>query len=443
MLTLIIIFTLLVAAFMLPSQIGQQSKQLNKVQASLNERMSQLKQDFQFRTKELARRLKSGDLAQEEWQELSDELEKDMLSSIEATQAATNTGISSRSVFLGGLLIVFGAAIAVISYFTSNNIELLDMHKQVVNAVKTDPTYITTLSKKADESRDRESLEKLYLALRTKADIEPNNVNNWRAISVFDSRLGRTRESIQAANMALAIEPNNQDIKVELAQALATSENDDDVKKANLMLQDIVKQNPTHQGALITLGFNSFNLGNYPLAIEAWEALVKMRPEGSEGVKMIQKSIEVAKQRMTGEPVTLADHHSKPESQVANNEQESDQDTSAMIKVTVSISEEIKKQLSGTEQLFVFAKAVSGPPLPLAVVKTPINNVNQVFSLSDANAMRPELKLSNFDQVQLVARVSKSGVAIAKAGDFEGKSQPLTAPFSKAPINIAIDSQVK
>jgi cytochrome c-type biogenesis protein CcmH len=56
-------------------------------------------------------------------------------------------------------------------------------------------------------------------------------------------------------------------------------------------------------------------------------------------------------------------------------------------------------------------------------------------------AMQPQLKLSGFDKVVVLARVSKSGTPMAQPGDLEG-SAGVVKPGTKG-LNITIDSAVK
>jgi len=56
-------------------------------------------------------------------------------------------------------------------------------------------------------------------------------------------------------------------------------------------------------------------------------------------------------------------------------------------------------------------------------------------------AMSPQMKMSNFDQVVVVARVSKSGNAMPQSGDLLGMSTPL-ALGSKG-IKVTIDQPIQ
>ncbi|WP_424798528.1 c-type cytochrome biogenesis protein CcmI/CycH, partial [Pseudomonas viridiflava] len=89
---------------------------------------------------------------------------------------------------------------------------------------------------------------------------------------------------------------------------------------------------------------------------------------------------------------------------------------------------------------FIFARAFDGPPAPLAVKRITVAELPAEVELSDADAMMPQLKLSNFPQVQLVARVSRAGQPTT--GEWVGRSQPL-ASDSGAQQALIIDSPDK
>ena len=58
--------------------------------------------------------------------------------------------------------------------------------------------------------------------------------------------------------------------------------------------------------------------------------------------------------------------------------------------------------------------------MPLAVKRLKVVDLPAEVILSDADAMMEQLRLSNFPQVELVARVSRSGNATA--GEWIGRS---------------------
>ena len=93
------------------------------------------------------------------------------------------------------------------------------------------------------------------------------------------------------------------------------------------------------------------------------------------------------------------------------------------------------------DTLFVFARAVKGPPMPVAIQRVAASQLPFQFRLDDSQAMTAGSKLSEQSKVVVGARISKSGNALPQPGDLEGASAPVT-PGTKG-LEIAIDRVVK
>jgi cytochrome c-type biogenesis protein CcmH len=80
--------------------------------------------------------------------------------------------------------------------------------------------------------------------------------------------------------------------------------------------------------------------------------------------------------------------------------------------------------------------------------KTPGGGRKQVkdlpvtVTLDDSQAMMPAMKLSNFDQVVVGARISKSGNAMPQNGDLQGSVSPVDTA-TKETVEITINSTVQ
>jgi cytochrome c-type biogenesis protein CcmH len=114
----------------------------------------------------------------------------------------------------------------------------------------------------------------------------------------------------------------------------------------------------------------------------------------------------------------------------------------AEIKVFVSISDELKAQLEEGDAVFIMAKALTGPVMPLAAVRLMAKDLPLEVSLNDSQGMVPGISLSKFDEVQIIARVSKGGQPMASAGDLQGMVSPVTVKGTDS-VTLVIDQIVE
>jgi cytochrome c-type biogenesis protein CcmH len=110
--------------------------------------------------------------------------------------------------------------------------------------------------------------------------------------------------------------------------------------------------------------------------------------------------------------------------------------TTTRLLVTVDISPEMRKTLPANATLFVLAKAVNGPKIPLAVSKTALTDFPLTVELNDGMAMMPTLKISEFPQVNITARISTSGEALPKSGDIQGENHNVVVKDGKTSVII-------
>jgi cytochrome c-type biogenesis protein CcmH len=110
----------------------------------------------------------------------------------------------------------------------------------------------------------------------------------------------------------------------------------------------------------------------------------------------------------------------------------------AGVEVKVSLSPEMQKQAKPDDLVFIYAKAVSGPPMPLAAARKQVRDLPLTLRLDDSMAMMPRLKISGYKEVTVGARISRSGSPMAQSGDLEGEVSPV-APGGSELIDVVIN----
>jgi cytochrome c-type biogenesis protein CcmH len=113
----------------------------------------------------------------------------------------------------------------------------------------------------------------------------------------------------------------------------------------------------------------------------------------------------------------------------------------AEISGSIDIASKLASHATPGTTLFVYAKQPNAPGPPLAVVRLRIERWPVTFTLNDSNAMVPGRSLSTAQSVQIEARISRSGDAIAQTGDLVGTVTGVN-PRAGQPVKISIDRQI-
>ncbi|MEE4638078.1 MAG: hypothetical protein V2J42_05010 [Wenzhouxiangella sp.] len=106
--------------------------------------------------------------------------------------------------------------------------------------------------------------------------------------------------------------------------------------------------------------------------------------------------------------------------------------------VEIAIDPQLSESLSGSETVFVVARAAAGPPTPLAVRRMTVADLPVRIGLSDSDAMVEGMNLSTFPEIVITARVSMTGDVQARPGDLQGQSDAVSifeAPSAR--VNIS------
>ncbi len=196
--------------------------------------------------------------------------------------------------------------------------------------------------------------------------------------------------------------------------------------KIQALTDEALKADPKEVTSLGLLGIAAFEGERYQEAIDYWNRLLAQLPPEDNSRAALQGGIKRAAERLeaSGGKVAQAPVAAK----------------AALLKVSVDLASELRSKVQPGDSVFIFARATSGPPAPLAAKRLTVADLPVTVELGDADAMMPQLKLSNFPEVQLVARISRAGQPTA--GEWVGRSGPL-ASSTTALQKLTIDNPDK
>jgi len=96
--------------------------------------------------------------------------------------------------------------------------------------------------------------------------------------------------------------------------------------------------------------------------------------------------------------------------------------TASQIFGNVRLAPEALDTVLPTDTVFIFAKAINGPPAPIAVLQRTASDLPIDFLLNDSQSMVAGVKLSDFEEVIVTARITRNGDATVALQGLEAKS---------------------
>lgn len=249
------------------------------------------------------------------------------------------------------------------------------------------------------------------------------------------SESGRFADAAQTYERLTKIVPDEAWIWADYADALAMTHSTL-MGAPTKLLEKAIKLDPNNLKTLALSGTAAMERGDYAAAVRHWEKLLKLVPAENPDTQMIKDGVHQARQLLAqskgGKAALEQINQAQAKSAAAGKER---------ISGTVTLSDDLKNQAGPDDTLFILARAAQGPKMPLAIIRKQVKDLPFQFSLDDSMAMSPEMQMSNFDQVVVVARISKSGNAMPQPGDLQGISRAL--PLGTAGIKLVIDQSVR
>lgn len=290
-------------------------------------------------------------------------------------------------------------------------------------------------------------MDQAVQGLADKLAKNPDDVDGWVLLGRAYKSMERFAEARDALKNAYDRAPNEIEIQVDYAEALALAGETRRIEgRARELLDGALKTDPNHQRALWLLGIADYQAQNYASAVARWELLRGMLPPEAPVRESLERQIADARQR-GGLGAAAPAQTAGVESPAAGGTAPAAAATPATgaadvrLSVTVSLDPKLRDKAPAGASVFVFARAASGPPMPLAVQRLTLADLPAKVELTDAMGMLPTMKLSQFPEVVVGARISASGNAKAQSGDLQTLSAPLDVN-SKATIDLVIDQVV-
>lgn len=305
---------------------------------------------------------------------------------------------------------------------------------------------------KADGTPD---VEKLVASLHDKLRKSPANAEGWYMLGRSYMLLQQFDGAVEAYDNLNKLQPNEPDVMLMLADALSMQQGGQMAGRPEALINDALEQAPNNTTALWLSGMALEQQEKYQEAFDRWTVLRPLLEDIPQEQEQLDILINRVKAKLTGDiPVASAADQSA-ESSVpapavkadsatidggAKTATEAAATSGAQVTLNVGLSDALRDQAAPEDSVFIYAKAQTGPPMPLAAKRLQVKDLPATVILDDSMAMMPQFTLSAFDTLIVGARVSKSGNAVGQDGDLYTEQEQVAHGDS---VTLSIDSVLK
>jgi cytochrome c-type biogenesis protein CcmH len=349
------------------------------------------------------------------------ELERRMLDEIGTSSVLTSNNKPDRR--LAAVLLVLLPLASVIIY----NIIGSPASVTIPSVVPNTQSEATTPEETAKHNAMAGDIEPLLATLKAKLEKTPGDGTGWALLARSYVELRRHADAVTAYEKAVSAIPNDPQLLADYADALAVVNSHNLAGKPEELVKLALKLDPHHIKSLMLAATAAFDRKDYKQAIVFWERLQQDLPADSDILPEVKAALNEAYALSGVKPPVQVAPVSALEKKAIHAEG---------VSGIVNIAPALASKLDPTATVFVFARAIQGSPMPLAIVRTTAKDLPYNYILNDSTALMPGNKLSQASEVVIVARISKSGDAKPQAGDFQGISTSVKPDGSIVDIEI-------
>ena len=288
------------------------------------------------------------------------------------------------------------------------------------------PQLVQAAAQPSRAASPQMSLDEMAAAIEKRLQDNPQDAEAWFMLGRTRMAKGDFAAGVDAFRHSAELLPDEPGILFALADALAMQNDGSLLGEPEALVQRGLQLAPGTPNGLWLAGMAAEQHEDLKSAHRYWSQLLPMvsdSPESSSEVRGMLASLEqrdpsLVQQQQPGADRQLADRQ---------------------LNVQVDISDELRARADPSTAVFVYAKAMQGPPMPLAVKRLQLKDLPLSLSLGDADAMMPSMKLSSFDQVIVGARVSFSGNPVAQSGDFYTEQDSIDSRNPPPQVSLVID----
>jgi cytochrome c-type biogenesis protein CcmH len=274
-------------------------------------------------------------------------------------------------------------------------------------------------------------VERMVAGLAQRLEKEPDNLKGWAMLARSYKVMGRSVEAEKAFDKAATFIEGDAQMLANYADAAAANAGGSFAGKPAMLIQKALKADPDNAMALWLAGTAALRNQDYDKALAIWERLATQLPPGLEDAQMLQGAIDEARAKGGKSAAKAA-----PPAAVVAAAPAAAAPGGPGVSGTVELDPALKGKAAPGDTLMVIAR-VPGTRMPVAVLRQRAQDLPLKFTLDDSLSMSPQARISAAHEVEIEARVSKSGMAKAEPGDLISTVQTVKVGARGVTLRVA------
>ncbi len=227
-------------------------------------------------------------------------------------------------------------------------------------------------------ARPPTSLADLTQRLERSVQAQPDSAENLYFLARSYMAQNRPGDAAQMFERSVALAGRSPELLGQWAQALYFASDKHFTAQVQALTDEALQADPNEVTSLGLLGIAAFETQRYQAAVDYWTRLLAALPAQDASRSALEGGIARARENLAGQAAPVK---------------------ARALKVRVTLAASLKGNVQPGDSVFIFARAINGPAAPLAVKRITVADLPAEVELSDADAMMPQLNLSNFAQV--------------------------------------------
>jgi cytochrome c-type biogenesis protein CcmH len=273
----------------------------------------------------------------------------------------------------------------------------------------------------------------------------PNDPEGWAILARSYMAMERYPNAVRALEKLRELVGDEPAILIPLADSIAMTQGGKMQGKPAALIKKALETEPDNAIANWLAGNAAAEGSDWQGAVEHWRRSLAQVGDDPQAADELRQRIADAEARLGGKPAApaaatpSAPAAAQPAAAAPATPQPVEAAPAARLQVQVQLAPELKDRAAPTDTVFVFARAPAGPPMPVAAVRLKVSQLPMTVTLDDGTSLMPGTRLSQFPEVRVEARVSKSGNAAAAAGDLRGELAGVKVASPEAVV-VVIDN---